>query len=139
MAVFNKFETFVGDLGKEIHNLQASNDVVKAYLTNATPSVSADSVKADLAEITAEHGYVAGGIDIQNGWTETGGIATMTGVDVDFIASGGSFGPFRHVVIYNDTAANDPLIGWWTHSATLTIEDGGNFLVDFGASILTLE
>ena len=139
MASFNKFETFVGDLGKKIHDLQAGGDVIKAYLTNAVPSTSADSVKADLAEITAEHGYVAGGIDIQNGWTETGGIGTMTAVDINFVASGGSFGPFRHVVIYNDTATNDPLIGWWTHSVTLTIEDGGSFPVDFGASVLTLE
>ena len=136
MASFNKFEDFVEQVGKEIHQL--ATDTLKVYLTNAVPSASADAIKTDLAEISAENGYPAGGTDIQNGYTETGGTGTLTGVDVVFTASGGSFGPFRYVVLYNDDAANDNLIAWWDYGSAITVNDGETFTVDFGASILTL-
>jgi len=139
MATFNKFECFVGDLGDKVHDLDA--DVVKVYLTNATPSASADSVKADLAEITAEYGYPTGGTDITNVWSETGGTATLSGTDVVFTGTGGSFGPFRYVIMYNDTPTSpaDPLIGWSDYGSAVTVNDGETFTVDFGATILTLE
>ena len=141
MATFNKFETFVGDLGDKVHDLQAAGDVLKVYLTNATPSTSADSVKVDLAEITAENGYPSGGTDIQNDWAEAAGVGTLTGVDVVFTASGGSFGPFRYVVLYNDTPTSpaDPLVAWWDYGSSISATAPETFTVDFGASILTLE
>ena len=136
MATFVKFQDFVEQIGKEAHQL--ATDTLKVYLTNATPSVSADTVKADLAEITAQNGYPSGGTDIQNGYTETDGTGTLTGTDVVFTASGGSFGPFRYVALYNDTAANDELIAYWDYGSSISCNDGETFTVDFGASILTL-
>ena len=140
MATFNKFETFVGDLGDKVHDLQATGDTLKVYASNAVPSASADSVKADLAEITPENGYPSGGTDIQNDWVEAGGVGTLTGVDVVWTAAGGTFGPLKYIVLYNDTpvAPADPLIGWWEHTSTVTPAAGETFTVDFGASVLTL-
>lgn len=140
MAVFNKFQNFVGDLGDKVHDLQAAGDTLKCYLTNATPDAALDSIKADLAEITGENGYTAGGHDVQNDWSESGGIGTLTGVDITINASGGSFGPFRYVVLYNDTPTSpaDPLIAWWDYGTSITVSDGENFVIDFAASILTL-
>ena len=140
MATFNKFQTFAGDVGKKVHDLQDGGDTLKVYLTNTAPDADLDAVKADLAEITAENGYPAGGSDVQNDWSESGGVGTLTGVDVVFTASGGSFGPFRYVVLYNDTPTSpaDPLIGWWDYGSEVTLNDGESFTVDFGESILTL-
>lgn len=140
MASYNKFENFVEDLGKGVHQLQAAEDMLKVYLSNAVPSASADAIKTDLAEITAENGYPAGGSDAQNDYTETGGTATLTGVDITFTASGGTVGPFQYVVLYNDTPTSpaDPLISWWDYGSALTLNDGDSFTVDFGASIFTL-
>lgn len=139
MATFNKFETFVGDLGDKVHDLDA--DTLKCYLTNATPSASLDSVLLDLADITAENGYTAGGADATATWSETGGTGTLAGTDIVWTATGGSFGPFRYVVLYNDTPSGtptDPLIGWWDYGSAVTVLVGETFTVDFGASILTL-
>jgi hypothetical protein len=138
MATFNKFEDFVEQMGKGIHQLHAAGHTFKVYLTNAVPSASADAIKTDLAEITAENGYPAGGTDIQNDYTETGGTGTMTAVDVVFTASGGSFGPFRYAVIYNDTAASDNLMGWYDYGSAVTCNDTETFTVDFGASLWTI-
>jgi len=138
MATYNKFQCFVGDLGDKVHDLDA--DDIKVYLTNAAPSAAGDSVKADLAEISAEHGYSAGGEDITAVWSETGGVGTLSGTDVTITAAGGTIGPFRYTVIYNDTptAPADPLIAWWDYGSSITPADGENFKVDFGASILTI-
>ena len=138
MATFNKFETFVGDLGLKVHELNA--DLRKVYLTNATPDVALDSIKTDLAEITAENGYTAGGDDTQNTYSEGTGTGTCVGTDITWTASGGTIGPFRYVVLYNDTPAGpvDPLIGWWDYGSNLTLNDGESFTTDFGASMFTV-
>lgn len=140
MATFNKFQQFAEDLGKGVHQLHAAGHTLKVYLTNATPSAADDSVKTDLAEITAQNGYPSGGTDIQNDYTETTGTGTLTGTDVVFTASGGAFGPFRYAVLYNDTPTSpvDPLIGWWDYESSISCNTGETFTVDFGASILTI-
>ncbi len=139
MASFVKFQDFAEQLGKGVHQLHAAGHTLKVYLTNATPSASADAVKADLAEISTGNGYT-GPEDIQNDYTETGGTGTLTGTDVTITASGGSVGPFRYVVLYNDdpTSPADPLIGYWDYGSSITLSDGESFTVDFGASVLTV-
>lgn len=138
MAAFNKFETFVGDLGDKVHDLQASGDTVKVYLTNATPDAAADSIKTDLAEIGAGFGYTAGGEDTQQDWVEAAGVGTLSATDVTWTASGGTIGPFRYVVLYNDTPASplDPLIAWWDYGSAVTLLDGESFLADFTGDVL---
>lgn len=141
MATFNKFHQFVEDLGKGVHQLHAAGHTFKVYLSNATPSASADLVKADLAEISAGNGYTAGGFDIQNDYTESGGTGTMTAVDVVITASGGQIGPFQYAVVYNDTPTSpaDPLMGWIEYPSALTLESGESFTIDFNAvSLATL-
>lgn len=140
MATFNKFQDFVEQLGKGVHQLHAAGHTLKVYLTNATPSAADDAVKTDLAEITAENGYAAGGEDAQNDYSESGGTGTLTCVDITFTASGGSFGPFRYAVLYNDTPSSptDPLIGWWDYGSSITVNNGESFTVDFGAAVLTI-
>ena len=140
MASYNKFQDFVEQLGKGVHQLHAAGHTLKIYLSNAVPSASLDAVKADLAEITAGNGYTAGGTDIQNDYTESGGTATMTGVDVVWTATGGTIGPFQYVALYNDTPASplDPLVSWWDFGSALTLNNTETFTVDFGASVFTL-
>ena len=123
MAAFNKFQDFVEQLGLAVHNLNTAT--LNIYLSNATPSASADAVKTDLAEITNQNGYTAP-VDIQNTWAESSGTATLTGTAVTVTASG-AVGPFQYVVLYNDTATNDPLIGWWDYGSAITLAAGETF------------
>lgn len=139
MATFFKYNAFVENLAEGVHDL--GSDTLKVYLTNATPSASADSVKADLAEISAGNGYTSGGNTITiTGSSQTSGTYSLVGNDTVFTASGGSIGPFRYAVLYNDTPTSpaDPLIGSWDYGSALTLADGESLTVDFAASILTL-
>lgn len=143
MATYNKFQNFVEDLGKAVHNFTAAGNVLKVYASNATPSAADDAVKADLAEIhggATTNGYPGGGSDVQNDWSETSGTATLTAVDVVWTASGGSFGPLQYIALYNDTSTSpaDPLIAWWDYGSAVTVNSGETFTVDFGASVFTL-
>lgn len=139
MATYNKFQQFVEDLGKGVHQLHAAGHTLKAYLSNATPDAAADAVKADLAEISNENGYTAP-VDIQNDYTESGGTGTLTAVDIQIAASGGTVGPFRYVAIFNDdpTSPADPLVCWWDYGSSITLQDGETFDIDFGASVFTI-
>ncbi len=138
MSVYNKFQQFVEDLGKGVHQLHAAGHTLMLYLTNNAPDAALDAVKADLVGITEENGYAAA--DAQNDYTETGGTGTMTCVDKVWTATGGSFGPFRYVVLYNDTPVTpaDPLICWWDYGSAITVLVGETFTVDFSAAVLTI-
>jgi len=133
---FVKFNCFSLALGKGIHHLHAAGDQIKVYLTNVTPSVTAHTKKIDLSSIVEENGFLA--TDIQQDYTSTLGVGTMTGVDVTWVAVGGSFGPFRYAALYNETAADKDLIAYYDYGSTITVLDGEIFKVDFGASVLTI-
>lgn len=138
MATAVKNEAFSEHLAEGVHNLDTG--VIMAYLSNTTPSASLDAVKADLAEISAGNGYTAGGVDMQNATSRTGGTTSVTGVDATITASGGSVGPFRYVQFYNDTPTSpaDPLIQHYDYGSAITLNDGEAFTIDVGASLLTI-
>jgi len=135
MATYNKFQDFVEQLGLGVHNL--NTHTFKVFLTNEQPLVT-DTIKTDMAEITAQYGYPAGGTDITNVWSETGGTGTFAGTDVVFTASGGSFGPFQFAVVYNDDVANDRLCCWWDYGSSISCNDTETLTVDFPAAIFTI-
>jgi hypothetical protein len=140
MATFNKFNQFVEDLAKKVHNL--NSDALKVALTNSAPAAS-NAVFADITEITAQNGYAAGGAAATfTSGAQSSGTYKLVLADTTITASGGSFGPFRYVVLYNSTPSSPlkPLIGYYDYGAAITITSGNSFTVDFGGAngVLTL-
>ena len=132
MVAYNKFQDFVEQALIAKHDFTAAGHVFKIFLTNEAP-LATDTVKADMVEITAGNGYTAGGEDTQNTLAEATGTATVTGTKVVWTATGGSIGPFRYVVLYNDTqtAPLDALVTWWDYGSALTLLVGETFTVKF--------
>lgn len=120
MATFNKYQQFVEDLGNKVHDLVATQDTLKVMLSNTAPNAAAHAVRADATEISAGNGYTSGGIDVQNDGAESGGTLTVTAVDVVFTASGGSIGPFRYAILYNDTPTS-PACPWLANHAVMGV------------------
>lgn len=132
------FDQFYYDEGIKVHDLSA--DTLKIALTNTAPNAATDTVFADITEITAGNGYTAGGEDVQNTWTKGSGSTTLGGTSVTWVASGGSIGPFRYLVLYNDTPTSpaDPLICYYDYGSALTLADGESFKYNILTSIATL-
>lgn len=132
MASFNKFNQFVEDLAKKVHNL--NSDTLKVLLTNTAP-VAGNSVKADLTEISAGNGYTAGGntAAFSSGAQTSGTYKLVLSDPATWTASGGTIGPFRYAVLYNDTPTSpaDPLIGWYDYGSNVTLLDGESLTIDF--------
>ena len=126
-STFQKFDQFIADAMAGVHKLKTgTTDVLKILLTNTAP-VAGNAVKADLTEISAGNGYTAGGNSIG---TITAGQTSGTfkisgGSDPVITAAGGSIGPFRYAVLYNDTPTSpaDPLIGFWDYGSATTLND----------------
>lgn len=137
MASFQKFNAFTEALAEKKHNL--GSDTLKIMLVNTAPAAT-NAVKTDLTEIASGNGYTAGGTAMEiTSSSQTSGVYTLVGDDVVFTASGGPVGPFRYAVLYNDTAANKDLIGYWDYSSSITLQNGETFTVDVGAAVLTLQ
>lgn len=143
MAAFNKFNAFTHELGKGTHNL--ASDAIKAAFSNTAPS-AANSVLADITQISTGGGYTAGaggGVALDGAdWTTTGGVAKLVLSDEIFTASGAAVGPLRYVVLYNDTPTSpaDPLIGWYDYGSSITLNDGETLTIDFDGTngVLTI-
>jgi hypothetical protein len=130
MATFNKFQDFSEQLTKGTQNF--GTDTYKVALSNTLP-VNTNTVLADITQISAGSGYTSGGTATTITVSETSGTTTVSGTQVVFTASGGSIGPFRYVVLYNDTTSspNKPLVGWWDYGSSITLADTETFTVKF--------
>lgn len=140
MAVANKYNAFVEHIAEKVHNLES--DTLKVMLTNVAPTAT-NTLRADLTEIAAGNGYTAGGGQaVQSSSAQTGGTYKLVLADVTFTATGGSIGPFRYAVLYNDTPTSpaDPLILYWDYGTSLTLTAGNSYTVDFDPTtgVLTL-
>lgn len=131
MAAYNKFNQYVEDVSKGVHDL--STDTLKVMLTNVAP-VATNTVKSNLTEIAAGNGYSAGGNTVTVTTSgQTGGTFTLDGDNVVFTASGGAIATFQYAVLYNDTPASplDPLIGWWNNGTPINLADGESCTITF--------
>lgn len=128
MAAFNKFNCFVADVANKVHNLGA--DTLKIMLTNSAPSAS-NTVKTDIAEITAQNGYSGGGVAVTGVTsTQTGGVYKLVASADPAVNATGAVGPFRYAVLYNSSASGGPLIGWWDYGTSISLANGETFTFD---------
>jgi hypothetical protein len=137
MATFNKFNQFVEDLAKGVHNFTSdATSTVTVALTNTLP-VAANSVLADITQISYTNlsSRVITGVTAE----QTSGTVTFTANDLVLTASG-AVATFRYVVLYNDdpTSPADPLIGWYDYGSAITLASGETFTVDFTGGFATL-
>lgn len=135
MATFNKFDSFVEALAEKVHNL-GGDQLVVALTAAANPPLAADTQLSDQVEASYTNCSTRNVTTTSS--SQTSGTYTLVLQDLTLTASGGNVGPFRYVVLYNDTATNDELIGWVDYGTDLTLNDTDTFDIDFAASTITL-
>ena len=133
MATWNKFQPWAENM-VEIANLGTDQFVIA--LTNSAP-IATNGVLADLTQIAYTN------LSSRNLTTasssQTGGTYSLTLNDLVLSATG-SVGPFRYVVVYDDTPTSpaDPLVGWWDYGSSITMANGETFTIDFTGAAITL-
>jgi hypothetical protein len=139
MAVpFIKFNSFVEAVTEKVHDL--GSDQLKIALTNTDPTSSATTYADLTSPIPATNLSGATPFNVTTTTSaQTAGTYKLVCEDLTLTATG-SVGPFRYVVLYNDTATNDELIGYYDYASSISLASGDTYKVDFSqeSGVLTL-
>lgn len=135
-ATFTLFNAFSENVSEKVFNL--GSDTLKIALTNTAPVVGSNSVLTDITEVS--YTYLSTRSLTISSSAQSGGTYKLVIADITLTSSGGTTGPFRYVVIYDDTASSDQLIGYLDYGSALTLRDGDALTVDFDGTngLLTL-
>lgn len=134
MATFTRVNTFTLNLGNKVHNL-GSDQLVVALCAAANAPVATNTVLANLTQISYTN--LSSRNITTTSFTQSSGLATLVLADLVLTASG-NVATFRYVVVYNDTATNDELIGFIDYGGDIAMVSGDTFTVDFSATTITL-
>lgn len=133
MATFNKFNSFVEALAEKVHNL-GSDQLVVALTAAANAPVATNTQLSNLTQISYTN------LSSRNLTTsssaQSSGTYKLVLADLVLTSSTGDVAAFRYIVIYNDTATNDELIGWYDYGSDLTLHgaNGDTLTIDFDAT-----
>ncbi len=132
---FSKVNKFVEAVAEKVHNL--GSDQLVIALTNTAHTATWGQL-SDLTEV-AYTNCSSRNITTTTS-AQTSGTYKLVLADITLTASGGNVGPFQYVYIYNDTASNDELVGYYDYGSALTLSDGESLQVDFSATngVLTI-
>ena len=137
MAAFNKFNSFVEAVAEKVHNL-GSDQIMVALTAAANAPIAGNTQLSNLTQISYTN-CSSRAITTASS-AQSGGTYKLTLNDLTLTATGGSVGPFRYIVLYNDTATNDELIGFYDYGSDLTLADGESLTIDFDGTngVLTI-
>ena len=133
MANYVKYQCFVEDLAEGKHNL--SSDAITVALSNTAPNAGTHVKLADVTAVSTANLDDTTPTVSSSG--QTSGTYKLVLADLTMTASG-TVGPFRYVILYNDTAANDPLICYFDYGSEVTLASGDTFKLDFGDQLFSL-
>jgi hypothetical protein len=125
MATFQKFNSFTEAVCEKVHNL--GSDTLKVALTNSAP-VTSNTVLANITEVSYTN--LSTRVITTSSSTQTSGTYKLVLTDLILTASG-AVGPFRYIVVYNDTATNDELIGFFDYGSAITMANTDTLTIDF--------
>lgn len=127
MAAFVKFQPFAENVYEKKFNF--GSDTFKVVLTNTVPDAT-DGVLADIAGQISLTNLSSNTLTVSSS-AQTSGTFKWVVADLVLTASG-AVSDFRYIVIYDDTATNDELVGYWDRGSTLSgMASGDTFTCDF--------
>jgi hypothetical protein len=128
-SAWNKFNDFSEQLVRGVHDFDANT--FKVALASAAPSASDTQLSQITTQLSTGGGYTSGGETTTITIAEVSGTTTVSGTEIVWTGTGSGFGPFRYAVLYNDTAANDPLIAWFDYGSAISVGAGETFTLKF--------
>lgn len=138
MVAFTKLNGFVEHLAEKVHNL--GSDTITVALSNTAPGsestpptgATGTNVLANITEISYTN--CSSRAFTTSSSAQSSGTYKLVLNDLTLTASGGSVGPFQYVYIYNDTATNNELLGYYDHGSAVTLASTETYTIDFNAT-----
>lgn len=134
MAAFSKLNGFVELLAEKSFNL--GSDTLTVALSNTapgsetTPPTGATSA-CKLSNVTQiSYTNLSSRVLTISSSAQTGGLYSLIIADLILTATG-AVGPFRYIYIFDDTATNDELIGYYDYGSSISLASGETFTLDF--------
>lgn len=132
MASFQKFQPFAEAVAEGRHNLGADQlRVVCCAAANAP--VNTNGQLSNLTPI--DHTNLSSRNITTATSAQSGGTYRLVCNDLVLTAVGGAVPAFRYVAIYNDTALNDELVGFYDYGSEITLAVDESLTVDFDGSL----
>ena len=138
MSNFLKVNVFVENLAEKVHDL--GSDQLRIALTNTDPTPAIVNFAGITSPIPATNLSGATPFNVvRTTSAQTAGTYRLVCEDLTLTATG-VVGPFRYIVLFNDTAVSDPVIGYYDYGSSVTLQNGDIFRVDFSQAdgVLTI-
>lgn len=134
MATFTKINSFVEFLAEKRINL--GSDQLVVALTNTAHTSTWDEL-VDLTQVS--YANLSSRNITTTSSAQTSGTYKLVLADLVLTATG-AVGPFQYIYIYDDTATNDDLIGYYDYGSPVTLASGDTFTIDFDGTngVLTI-
>tara|TARA_R100001460_G_scaffold97421_1_gene139980 strand:- start:1280 stop:1714 length:435 start_codon:yes stop_codon:yes gene_type:complete len=137
MASFTKVNDFVENA---VEAMNLGTDTLAVALSNTAPGSESSNPTGDsngiLANVTQiSYTNCSSRTLTTSSSSQTGGTYKLVVADLTLTASG-TVGPFRYIYLYDDTVTSpaDPLIGLYDYGASVTLNNGDTFTLDFSPS-----
>ena len=127
-TAFTKVYSLSEALPEKVHNLQ-SDSFIMALCAAANAPTTATTKLADLTEISYTN-CSSRAITVSSS-AQSSGTYKWILTDLVITASGGNVAAFRYGVIYNNTATNKEVIGFYDYGVDFTLTNGNSFTFDF--------
>ena len=137
MPPLSKNYFFTLDLGSKVFNL--TSDTLKLAFTDTAPT-TATHVYADITSPLSLTNMATSPALTSVTYTQSTGTATLGAATWTGTSQTGNFGPFRYIVVYDDTAGSKNILGWYDYGSELTLNgaNGDQLTISFASGILTL-
>ena len=146
-GTFSKVADFIEAAMEGKHNL--ASDTIQVALSNtaaasetSNPLATGNGILANVTEVSYTNYTDDLTVDrVLESVTsnESGGTWTLDAGDFTITASGGAIAQFQYIWVFNQTATNDDLIGYWALDSAIDLASGESLAVSFnGSGLMTV-
>jgi len=121
---FNSFSEYMAE--KKMDFTPTTGDTFKVALCSVAP-VATNTILANLTHSETNTDSVTVVVSASG---YSGSTYTCDFTDKTITATGGAIPQFRYVALYDDTVADDPLIGWVDYGSNVDVAVGETFAIN---------
>lgn len=142
MATFTEPDVLSEDIANKIHDF--NSDTFRWTLSNTAPVLGTTFLLSNITQISTGNGYTqmtdgAGGLLATITFSRSGQTTTVRNNAAIVLTATGAVGPFRYVILVNDTPASplNPVCGWLDHGSAITMANTDTYTIP-AADIFTI-